>query len=104
MVLKPLPYAQSEQLFNVFQAKPQDGVGGTGWSYPNFTELRDHNDVFSDMVGAQKHQLTLTGRGEPTGRRRIGASRQGLSPCSGRSLCQDAPSLRKTGIAVQPRL
>ena len=66
VVLKPLPYAQSEQLFNVFQAKPQDGVGGTGWSYPNFTELRDHNDVFSDMVGAQKHQLTLTGRGEPT--------------------------------------
>ena len=66
VVLKPLPYAQSEQLFNVFQAKPQDGVGGTGWSYPNFTELRDHNDVFSDMAGAQKHQLTLTGRGEPT--------------------------------------
>jgi predicted permease len=66
VVLKPLPYAHSEQLFNVFQAKPQDGVTGTGWSYLNFTELLDHNDVFTDMAGAQKHQLTLTGRGEPS--------------------------------------
>ena len=66
VVLKPLPYAHSEQLFNVFQAKPQDGVTGTGWSYLNYTELRDHNDVFSDTAGAQKHQLTLTGRGEPS--------------------------------------
>ena len=66
VVLKPLPYAHAEQLFNVFQAKPQDGVTGTGWSYLNYTELRDHNDVLSDTTGAQKHQLTLTGRGKPS--------------------------------------
>ncbi len=65
VLLKPLPYANPDQLFNVFQAKPQEGVGGTGWSYANFAELREQNRVFSDMAGAQQHQLTLTGRGEP---------------------------------------
>ena len=66
VLLKPLPYAQSDQLFTVFQAKPQDGITGTGWSYANFADLREQNRIFSEMAGSQKHQLTLTGRGEPS--------------------------------------
>ena len=66
VLLKPLPYAKPEQLFNVFEAKPQEGVGGTGWSYANFAELREHNRIFSDMAGTQEHQLTLTGHGDPS--------------------------------------
>jgi putative ABC transport system permease protein len=65
VLLKPLPYANPEQLVTVFQAKPQEGVMGTGWSYANFAELRKQNHVFSEMAGSQFHQLTLTGRGEP---------------------------------------
>jgi putative ABC transport system permease protein len=65
VLLKPLPYAKPEQLFNVFEAEPQEGVSGTGWSYANFTELREQNHVFSEVAGSQFHQLTLTGRGEP---------------------------------------
>jgi hypothetical protein len=49
VLLKPLPYAKPEQLFNVFEAKPQEGVSGTGWSYANFTELREQNHVFSEV-------------------------------------------------------
>ena len=59
VLLKPLPYGNPDQLYNVFQAKPQEGVGGTGWSYANFTELREQNRVFSEMAGSQQHQLTL---------------------------------------------
>ncbi len=66
VLLKPLPYANPDQLFNVFQAQPQAGIGGTGWSYANFAELREQNRVFSEMAGSQQHQLTLTGRGEPS--------------------------------------
>jgi putative ABC transport system permease protein len=66
VVLKPLPYAESHQLFNVFEARPQDGISGTGWSHANFAELRQQNRIFSEMAGSQKHQLTLTGRGEPS--------------------------------------
>jgi predicted permease len=66
VLLKPLPYAHPEQLVTVFEAQPQEGVMGNGWSYPNFAELRASNHVFSEMAGNQQHQLTLTDRGEPT--------------------------------------
>ncbi len=66
VLLKPLPYANSEQLFNVFEVKPQEGITGTGWSYANFEELREQSRVFNEMAGNQAHQLTLTGRGEPS--------------------------------------
>jgi putative ABC transport system permease protein len=63
VLLKPLPCAKCEQLFNVYQRTQSDT--GLGWSYPNFAELREQNHVFSAVAGAQRHQLTLTGRGEP---------------------------------------
>ncbi len=66
VLLKPLPYANPEQLFNVFQVQPQQGVTGTGWSYANFAELREQTRVFSEMAGVQQHQLTLTAGGEPS--------------------------------------
>jgi len=66
VLLKPLPYPQPEQLVTVFEAKPQEGIMGNGWSYPNFAELRADNHIFSEMAGTQQHQLTLTGRGDPT--------------------------------------
>lgn len=65
VLLKPLPYSRSEELFNVFQVQPQQGNKGTGWSYPNFTELRDQTTVFSELAGVQQRQLTLNSRGEP---------------------------------------
>src|SRR5437868_5440212 len=65
VLLKPLPYSDPQQLFNVFEAQPQEGVKGTGWSYPNFAQLLAQNRIFSGMAGHQQHQLTLTGRGEP---------------------------------------
>jgi predicted permease len=65
VLLKPLPCAKSEELFNVFQQQSQDETVQTGWSYPNFKELSEENHVFSAVAGAQRHQLTVTGRGEP---------------------------------------
>src|SRR6266478_6832710 len=66
VLLKPLPYAEPQQLFNVFEIQAEEGVKGTGWSYANFAQLRASNQIFSEMAGNQQHQLTLTGRGEPT--------------------------------------
>src|SRR3954468_350609 len=65
VLLKPLPYAEPGQLFNVFQARPQDRIAGTGWSYPNFAEFLRQNRAFTGLAGTQRHQLTMTGRGEP---------------------------------------
>jgi predicted permease len=66
VLLKPLPYTNPEQLFTAFQANTQQGIAETGCSYPNFEEWRAQNHVFSEMAGIVAHQLTLTGRVEPT--------------------------------------
>jgi predicted permease len=66
VLLKPLPYPNSQQLVTAFQANTTEGVPETGVSFPNFEEWRAQNHVFSEMAGMQAHQLTLTGRGEPS--------------------------------------
>jgi putative ABC transport system permease protein len=66
VLLKPLPYTNPEQLFTAFQANTQQGVAETGCSYLNFEEWRAQNHVFSELAGNVAHQLTLTGRVEPT--------------------------------------
>ena len=66
VLLKPLPYTNPDQLFTAFQANTQQGIAETGCSYPNFEEWRAQNHVFSELAGINAHQLTLTGRGEPS--------------------------------------
>ena len=66
VLLKPLPYAHPEQLVTAFQANTEEGVPEDGVSYPNFEEWRAQNHVFSELAGITAHQLTLTGRGEPS--------------------------------------
>ena len=65
VLLKPLPYARPEQLFNIFASNPQERIDTAFLTYPNFVELREHNDVFDEMASSQRHQLTMTGRGNP---------------------------------------
>ncbi len=66
VLLKPLPFTNPDQLFTAFQANTQLGIAETGCSYPNFEEWRAQNHVFSELAGILAHQLTLTGRGEPS--------------------------------------
>jgi putative ABC transport system permease protein len=66
VLLKPLPFTNPDQLFTAFQANTQQGVAETGCSYPNYEEWRAQNHVFSELGGVVAHQLTLTGRGEPS--------------------------------------
>ena len=66
VLLKPLPFRSPGQLMVVFEANDQAGIPGEGCSYLEFQEWQRQNHVFSGMAGATAHELTLTGRGEPT--------------------------------------
>lgn len=66
VLLRPLPYANPGQLVLVPEAKPEAGISGRGMAYPTFSELRDHNRVFSALAGLSGHSLVLTGSGEPS--------------------------------------
>ena len=66
VLLKPLPYANPNQLVTAFAANTQEGIPENGTSYTNFEEWRAQNHVFSGLATINFHQLTLTGRGEPS--------------------------------------
>lgn len=66
VLLKPLPFPNPSQLVFLSEAKPEAGVSSVGASYDDFTELRAQSKTFSGFTGITTHELTLTGRGDPT--------------------------------------
>ncbi len=66
VVLQPLPYPHPSRLVLVYTANRQAGIAESTLTYPDFTEIRDANHVFSAVAGMASHDLTLTGRGEPS--------------------------------------
>ena len=93
-LLRPLPYEHPGQLVGVFDAKPAKGITSAEISYLDLEDLRGQNRVFSEMAGIMAHDLTLTGRGEPTVARTVVSTPQlfsvlGAKPLLGRSFVPD---------------
>lgn len=66
VLLRPLPFANSEQLMNVWESDTgRAQVRGTA-SYPNFADWRDQNHVFERLASYHSSDFVLTGRGEST--------------------------------------
>lgn len=65
VLLRPLPYEHPEQLVFVFENNLQRGIKLAGCSYANFEALRK-TGMFSHLAGVNRHELTLTGAGDPT--------------------------------------
>jgi predicted permease len=64
VLLKPLPYPDSERL--VWFGESTAKATGISVTWVNFKNWRDTNHSFEDMAAFQFTQRTLTGRGEPT--------------------------------------
>jgi putative ABC transport system permease protein len=65
VVLKPLPFPDSEQLYTIFQQRTKDASVQGGFSYLDLQDVIAQDTVFSGMTGAASHELTLTGHGDP---------------------------------------
>ncbi|HET9401729.1 MAG TPA: permease prefix domain 1-containing protein, partial [Candidatus Acidoferrales bacterium] len=65
VVLKPLPYPDSQRLFTIFQQRTQDSSVQGGFSYLDLQDVIAQDTDFSGMTGVSGHELTLTGRGDP---------------------------------------
>ena len=90
VLLQPLPYPHPEQLVVAFENNLQRGIKGTACSYPDMTELRS-TGIFSEVAGVTRHELTLTGSGDPTEVRTVVATPEifpllKVSPLAGRYL------------------
>ncbi|HEV7747766.1 MAG TPA: ABC transporter permease [Pyrinomonadaceae bacterium] len=64
VLLRPLPFAGSEQLMNIWETDSSRGYRRGSASYPNFADWRDQNHVFERVASYHTNDFILTGQGE----------------------------------------
>src|SRR5579863_9723851 len=97
VLLRPLPYADSERIATVWSSFPQVGVRKFGVSYKNVSDWKEQNHVFAPLAiyqAASNTSLNLTGISGPVrvqGARATGDFFQVLNvqPLSGRTITSD---------------
>jgi putative ABC transport system permease protein len=63
VLLRPLPYPESEKLVILRERSPQ--LEGMSVAYPNFIDWRDQNNAFENIGVYRPNSYNLTGAGEP---------------------------------------
>ena len=66
VLLRPLPFSNSEQLMMVWETDSTRGYSRGSASYPNFVDWREQNHVFEHVASYHTNDFIMTGRGEPT--------------------------------------
>jgi putative ABC transport system permease protein len=64
VLLRPLPFANSEQLMNIWETDSVRGTVRGSASYPNFADWREQNHVFEHLSTYHNSDFIMTGRGE----------------------------------------
>ena len=105
VLLRPLPFPDSDSLVAVFETVPQLGRNRGSHSYPNFFDFRTQNTVFERVACYHSGDFIMTGRGEPA--RLQGAvvtsdlfPLLGVSPTLGRIFRPDEDKPSETGRVV----
>ena len=108
VLLRPLPYPESDRLVIVQQSLPKLGLNLASVSGGEFIDYTEGNEVFSQVAGYTDISLNLTGHGEAA---RIQAARVsaslfpllGVSPLRGRLFSNDEDQPGKNNVALISR-
>ena len=65
VLLRPLPYQHSEQLYGVYDSLASAGFSQAGLTQLEYVRLRNESTAFAQVGAYQSGTLTLTGTGEP---------------------------------------
>lgn len=104
VLLKPLPYPQSERIVRLYQIGDKGGKGNV--SEPNFNDWRDGTHSFKFMAEVGSWGVNpVTGANEPQLSRVAGVSKEffdvmGVRPDNGRAFLPDEQQLGATRVAV----
>src|ERR1044071_5783232 len=105
VLLRPLPFPDSDSLVAVFETNPERGLQRGSHSYPNFMDVRAQSTVFEHMCSYHGGDFIMTGRGEPA--RLEGQvvtadlfSLLGVQPMLGRTFLPDEDKPSETGRVV----
>src|SRR5215813_7804896 len=65
LMLRPLPFRESDKLFQVWESNVKGGYNEGDASYPNFADWRDQNQVFEQIAIYSSGTYNLAGAAEP---------------------------------------
>ena len=65
VLLRPLPYPESDRLVRVWLSNPRQGIDKDVTSYPNFVDWRAQSRSIQGMAAVVPARRNLTGAGEP---------------------------------------
>ncbi len=106
ILLRPLPYSQSDRLAVLDEAALKRGIDSMNVSYPNFLDWREQNKVFEDIgVHFGTSRFALSGAGEPVEIRGTRVS-SGLfeilrvSPQLGRTITADEDRPQQDAVVI----
>src|SRR6476659_2361784 len=105
VLLRPLPFPESEKLFALYETDQRRGFLRGSHSYPNFFDLRAQNTVFEKVASYYSSDFILTGRGEPSRLQGAVATADlfpllGIKPLYGRTFVPDDDKPSETGRVV----
>jgi putative ABC transport system permease protein len=105
VLLRPLPFPNSEQLMTVWETDQSRGQERGSASYPNFADWRSQNHVFERMAAYHSSDFIMTGRGEAVRLQGEVVSADlfpllGVAPMLGRSFLPDEDKPTETGRVV----
>ncbi|HEX7774688.1 MAG TPA: ABC transporter permease, partial [Pyrinomonadaceae bacterium] len=105
VLLRPLPFPDSDSLVSIFETNTQRGQQRGSHSFPNFFDLRTQNTVLERVACYHGGDFIMTGRGEPA---RVQGSvvtadlfpLLGVAPMLGRTFHPDEDKPLETGRVV----
>jgi putative ABC transport system permease protein len=113
VLLRPLPYADPDQLVRVFETNPLKNWARNIAAPANYADWKTQNSVFADIAayeqfnsnGSGAADVFLTGYGEPRGLKALGVTGNlfhvlGTPPAMGRTFTDDETFEGKARVAV----
>ena len=105
VLLRPLPFPNSEQLMSVFETDVQRGRMRGSESYPNFFDLRSQNTSFEHLAAYHTGDYIMTGRGEPVRLQGVVTTADlfpllGVAPIMGRTFVADEDKAGSNRVVV----
>jgi putative ABC transport system permease protein len=65
VLLRPLPYEESERLVTLYETNPQQGRDRLNVSYPNFSDWRAQSQAFEQLAVFRSGGVVFSGKDEP---------------------------------------
>ena len=105
VLLRPLPFPDSDALMRVYESDTQLGLLRGSYSFPNYFDLRDQNTVFEKIACYHSSDFILTNNGDPARVQGSVVSANlfpllGVNPVVGRSFSESEDKKNESGNVV----